>query len=762
MDTNGNKSSSEIPSALEMTIMRPSSTGALVPASLVASAAPPPLGPPPGLAQAPTMPSMMQALRRRWLLAVSAATLGAGLTVAAVFFLMPPRFLAEARLLVAARTDPGLSLGNREDTDFVIVKANLPSLLKSPLNLSSALNQPLGPTKFIRDLSIVRDREGDAVAWLEKAIKTDYNLGPEILRVTLSADRGDEAADLLNAVVNTFLSDLEHKEKVRADDMIKQLQKKRGELEQELTTYRRDLGQREKALNLPNLVEQAKKLEIAMATLSAIQKEHIKNKLDIVSTTEELRSLRETQRDIDKVEAPDEQLNAFLKESSRGQALHLELLKAEKEVNDAERAGVSAGSSAPYRQNRDRLKQKIAELREELRPELESTWRTKFAQDLKLAERATSDRLKTLGKQKDELDGLVHTAREEVQRYTPGNSSIPIEILSLRDTVDSTMKGIGKVAEDIIVLRANAAKTRVSLLQRASEPRAKDISRQLKFAGAGGLGMFGLLLVGVTFLEFRSRKIGNAEDVAHGLGMTVLGTVPPLPKQARKPLPNGTAQCDVYWQSRLMEAIDGIRTILLHTARNDSLRAIMVTSAVGGEGKTSLASQLAASLARAWKRTLLIDGDLRNPATHRLFNVPLDPGLSEVLRGEAEAVHAIRATSIGRLWVLPAGHWDAHAVQALAQDHVRTLFQTLKQQYDFIIIDSCPVLPVTDSLLLGQHADGVLFSVMRDVSRMPAVYAAQQRLQNLGIRTLGAVVIGDQGDDLGARNYKYASAYSGK
>jgi capsular exopolysaccharide synthesis family protein len=187
----------------------------------------------------------------------------------------------------------------------------------------------------------------------------------------------------------------------------------------------------------------------------------------------------------------------------------------------------------------------------------------------------------------------------------------------------------------------------------------------------------------------------------------------------------------------------------------------MVTSAVGGEGKTSLASQLAASLARGWKKTLLIDGDLRNPAAHRLFNVPLDPGFSEVLRGDAEINQAIKATSVSRLWLLPAGHWDAHAVQALAQEQVRTTFYALKQGYDFIIVDSSPVLPVADTLLLGQHADGVLFSVMRDVSRLPALHAAQQRLQNLGVRTLGAVVIGEHSDGA-AEAYKSAMAHAGK
>src|SRR5206468_9229296 len=107
-----------------------------------------------------------------------------------------------------------------------------------------------------------------------------------------------------------------------------------------------------------------------------------------------------------------------------------------------------------------------------------------------------------------------------------------------------------------------------------------------------------------------------------------------------------------------------------------------------------------------------------------------------------------------RLWLLPAGRWDAHAIQALAQDGINEKFKQMKEQYAFVIFDSCPVLPVADALLLSQHVDGVIFSVLRDVSRLPAVHAAQQRLSSLGVRTLGAVVIG-AGNDVPALAYQY-------
>src|SRR5207253_4533778 len=234
----------------------------------------------------------------------------------------------------------------------------------------------------------------------------------------------------------------------------------------------------------------------------------------------------------------------------------------------------------------------------------------------------------------------------------------------------------------------------------------------------------------------------------------LIGTLPALPANVRVASTgqfNGNA---LRVQSALSEAVDALRAQLLWAADRDGLRVVMITSANSGEGKTSLATQLAASLARAWRKTLLIDGDLRHPGIHRQFDMQLDPGFSEVLRGEAECDDVVRPTPVSRLWLISAGQCDAHATQALAQKEVRLLLERLKEQYDFIIVDSSPVLPVADALSLGQHVDAVVLSILRDVSRLPAVQTSYQRLASLGIRMLGTIVLG-AAEETGGRGYPY-------
>jgi capsular exopolysaccharide synthesis family protein len=251
--------------------------------------------------------------------------------------------------------------------------------------------------------------------------------------------------------------------------------------------------------------------------------------------------------------------------------------------------------------------------------------------------------------------------------------------------------------------------------------------------------------------------------VVYGLGLRLVGCLPALPPRSgpgagRRAVPAPAAEAD--WQAVLMESIGATRALLLHTSRVEALRVVMITSALEGEGKTSLAGHLATSLARAGRRTLLVDGDLRRPAVHRLFDLPPEPGLCELLRGGAGVAEALRPTQIDDLCVLPAGRAEAPALQALARGDLHLVLEELRGQFDFIIVDSAPILPVSDTLLIAQHADAVLFSILRDVSRLPMVYGACERLQALGVRVLGAVVAGADGPHYGPR-YSTATKAAG-
>jgi capsular exopolysaccharide synthesis family protein len=159
-------------------------------------------------------------------------------------------------------------------------------------------------------------------------------------------------------------------------------------------------------------------------------------------------------------------------------------------------------------------------------------------------------------------------------------------------------------------------------------------------------------------------------------------------------------------------------------------------------------------------RVLLIDADLRKPSIHRVFDLPLGAGLSEALRGEVAAADVINDTAVEELKILTAGYCDQKAIRVLSQGGLGALFAQFKEQFEFVIVDSSPILPVTDALIIAQQVDAVLFSVFRDVSCKPNVSAAILRLESLGVRIFGAVVTGVNAGGLYGTYYGPKSPYS--
>ena len=596
----------------------------------------------------------------------------------------------------------------------------------------------------------MRERS-DPIAWLEAALKIDYP-SPEIMRVALAADDAEETAELLNAVAAGLVKVNRNQDEVARQNLIEELGKKKREIESDLSAKRAQFDARSKAHDEKARDEAYK---MAQEVVKDAKKTFRAKEIELEIAREELKGIKTRIANIDSLPVPTSKLDEYLRTDTEGGGHFLQLQKIQSDIIETKRVSRFANTK-PLEDQRDSILKAIADLRERRRPELQARYREAelsrltvqlFDQEQKIA---LDERLC------DAFDKEVSKAEKAALKLAPSSMPMPPELKNLQDNIES-LKGVrDTVAKTIALMEAEPYRPRVQLQSSAATPTGKDFSRQVKFAGAGAFGFFILLLFGVTWLEFRAQKIGEAEDLAQ-CGINLVGAIPNLPLSARQAVAGGASPQDALLQGQLSESVDSIRTLLLHVSRTDSLRVLMVTSANSGEGKTSLASQLAASLARAWRKTLLIDGDLRHPAGHDLFGLPLEPGLSEVLRNEVKPADAIKPTPLSRLWMLPAGHVDTHALQALAQDNVRTLLEQLKQEYDFIVIDSCPVLPVADSLILGQHVDGVVFSVLRDVSRLPALHAAYQKITNLGIRALGAVVIGAKSEGAAA-SYKYAAA----
>jgi capsular exopolysaccharide synthesis family protein len=285
------------------------------------------------------------------------------------------------------------------------------------------------------------------------------------------------------------------------------------------------------------------------------------------------------------------------------------------------------------------------------------------------------------------------------------------------------------------------SKDRIQRVRPAAQARqAESKTRLVTTIGAAGASFF-LPFVLFVMLDASKNRISTGAEVTQAVGLSVIGAVPILPKRVMRRL-GGATENDKYWRTLLSESVDSIAAVLLRGTQPGASRVIMVSSANAGEGKTTLAAHLAVSLASAGRRPVLVDFDLRRPALHRVFGLSLHPGVNEILRDGHDIESALQPTQVPNLMMLSAGRWSKTGLAGLVAADLKALFTSLRSQFDFVVVDACPILPVVDTRVIGQHVDAVLLSVLRDVSRAPKLRAACDLLDLFGIPVLGVVVTG--------------------
>lgn len=696
---------------------------------------------------APTPAGLWNAFRRRWVLGTFLGLLF-GVAAAVGVWLLLPGGKHDVTAVVELRQRPVEVLGRGVQDDQRNFATHQAFLIRARDLIGRSINND----PSVASLDWIKLSE-EPITLVSERLRVDVRT-PELLEVRLTGNDLDGMKAFLDKHLRRYQDEAIAHERSSRDNDIKKLEQQAESLKFEIESMEKQILLVSKNNNTTGGEDNAKRLAALQIRFNELDALYNRTGHELIQFKARLDVVKQHLNDKGPPPEPDPVILREFVDADPG-VLELRKRVAAKSAIYKRALDVSGGKEdVPLVQEAKADKTKT----EELLTAAEKAVATESVEKARAKERAGR------AKEAQQLLDQIATKDKEREGYKAERDGLGkliaagvdggINLQQMQEALKPQREFLLNLNSKLIALRVEQKMdSRVRLRGEAEKIPNNNQNKKILFASVGGLGAFFAVILLVALLEWRTRRVDSVDQVMTELGLRVIGTVPVFPNRAG--LKAAVEAGGANWRFVLNESVNSARTMLLHTARSQSMQVVMVTSATQGEGKTSISAQLATSMATAGMRTLIVDCDLRNPCIQKLFELPLGPGVSEILRQEIDVSDAVQATTVPNLWVIPAGQCSNATIAALAQGHpLQTLFNRLRGQFDFVIVDSCPVLPVADALLIGQHVDGVVFSIMQDVSQLPKVQSAQEKLGHLNVVLLGAVVNGIK-QDLYSYGYNY-------
>lgn len=700
-----------------------------------------------GASSALTVHTAIVALRCWWHLALPIGVVSAAGVVAALYFLSPSQYTAQAWLYV--REDRPVLVTTTIQEEPKKFRANQIELIKSPPILGPVTSLPsVAGTPELKKAS-------DPVAYLREHLKVKTLGESDYYLIEFTSESAEKAKEVVNGVADEYYRLSEKHEAKLTQDTIAKLIEHQVDQQQHVENLRSRVEKLAKEAGDPDIGItgfRPQRVTEVQSPAAGIRSRLLAKQLELAVKSAELdactrlsqeETFEPSESDIHAQVERIPLVVAFRERLSADQHKAMEYSqKIQKPANAAGKHAASAELAARERQIRDSVtefERHLVELRKEAKVTLEQEARRRRQQELN-AMASEKQRLEIEVKVlQSQLAGETQIHKEHV-----GNTT---QLEFAKAEFEMSYQFLRMISERIMKMQTERqAPERIQIFQYATKPsEPSSLSRFKKIGMAGCMALFAPLGLAVAYEVFH-RRVSSRTQLESAPRLSVVGEVTTLPARVKRRSAGYN-----YERQLFEESVDGLRTYLSLADAIDSRKVLAVTSAVSREGKTSLSSQLAVSISSATRRpTLLIDGDMRSPDIHRIFGVDLAPGLSEVLRGECSVSEVIETGFSEHLHILTAGNLNTSPHRLIAGGHFNEVLAQLRSSYDFIVLDTPPILAASESLVMAKAADSAILCARRDFSRIDQVVHAFTRLKESGVQPVGTVLNG-----VPARRYSY-------
>ncbi|PYS32967.1 MAG: hypothetical protein DMF75_10720, partial [Acidobacteria bacterium] len=346
--------------------------------------------------------------------------------------------------------------------------------------------------------------------------------------------------------------------------------------------------------------------------------------------------------------------------------------------------------------------------------------------------------------------------KQRAETLTQNEAAVNYRIIQQQiETNKSLLDGLLQRSKENEVILAGTPNN-VHVVDHAAIPKTPIGPKRMQAIALAALFALILGIALARYLDYMDDSVRTSEDVENFLRLPALTVIPTIGNSARRRLLSampgskrnghqGGPELLLYGSQRsaLAESYRQLRTLVLLSSAGGAPKTLLVTSSQPGEGKTTTVVNTAMILAQTGAKVVIVDGDMRRPRLHSIFDVDNDKGLSGILASkmtEGEMLGCVQQHEESSLYLLPSGRLPPNPAELLGSDQIRSLMSVLENTFTHIVIDSPPVASFTDGVLLSSVADGVLLVVHGGAASRHIVRRSKQLLSDVGAKIFGVVL----------------------